>query len=322
MKHKEALDRIIASLNVKGWANLPAEEKLAFLQEYENVMAAMQGRDAIPVRVITPEELASYGDGAIMGYYNHGKKEMRINPAFLENRKNITGVSVFSLPQVLETIAHEGRHAWQHYVVDHPEKKLVDRKTRLAMQMNFANYCSGSGAGSTFAFYEAQMIELDARRYAKGILQYMTERVEQQEGHLDLQFVATLRKCHMRESMLASRILKEVLTDGNSLDRYEEKARIRMAFVCPGVDFSDISMFAEVREFLKHKDMKKFVDGPCIKSAFSVSPVEMLLKSKVEKPEERVLKPEVGSAAERVLKSDVGTASKGGFREGKKHKLL
>lgn len=296
MVENEQLKQFISSLNLENWYRMAETERLQVLQRFENILAELEGRPSIPIRVIPPEQLREEEGGILFGYFSPSEKVICINPKFLKSRKSITGVSVFDLPQILETIAHEGRHAWQHYVIDHPEKKLVDRKTRLAILMNMSCYCSGNNPNLPFSCYEAQLIELDARRFARDVLEHVSSVLAERDHHLNLQFVHAIRKIAMRENRLAAKLIKDVSKE--ELMKYDEACRMTMKGLCPGVDFSEVTVFQDSIEFLKDKNMQRFTEGYCIRTGIG-----------------RVKTGSVGIYKENMLTPI-------GFRERKRHKVL
>lgn len=288
MKANTRLNQWISKLDLKAWDQMSAADRLGLLQEFENTMAELEGRDALPVKVVPAAYLkeAEKSGGVLQGYFSPSENEICINPKFLEKRKSILGVSAFSLPKVLETIAHEGRHAWQQYVVDHPEKKLVDRNTRLAFQMNCRCYCSSGDENVPFSCYQAQLIELDARRFAKDVLIHVSSEIEKRDGHPDLQFVTAIRKSVMRERLLATTLINSVLED--DLMQYEEAARKVMSASCPGVDFSKVSMFGDAITLLRTRDVSRFTDDAAIEPALDHGKVKDAGPAmKVKEPESR-----------------------------------
>ena len=63
---------------------------------------------------------------------------------------------------VIDTIAHEGRHAYQHYAVEHPGFHPDEHEVEY-WRANFETYLQPNLYG--FDAYWMQPVEVDARRY-------------------------------------------------------------------------------------------------------------------------------------------------------------
>lgn len=130
-------------LSPKEWEGLAPTERLEALQTIECKLAEIQGRD--PVRV-----LASTIPGE-NGHYDPLTRTITVNVEQLSDAK--------ARLELIDTIAHEGRHAYQHYAIEHPgfhpNKQEVD-----AWRENFKNYRDGKKFG--FLDYRLQPVEADA----------------------------------------------------------------------------------------------------------------------------------------------------------------
>ena len=65
---------------------------------------------------------------------------------------------------VMRTMIHEMRHAYQHAVVNNPDKFNVSEETRKQWAANFNDYKSAKTDG--YDAYVEQPIEYDAKRFA------------------------------------------------------------------------------------------------------------------------------------------------------------
>lgn len=63
---------------------------------------------------------------------------------------------------LMGTITHELRHAYQHQAVDNPENFVVTEETIDVWETNFDNYISPS---TDFDLYQEQPVEVDAREF-------------------------------------------------------------------------------------------------------------------------------------------------------------
>ena len=89
------------------------------------------------------------------GVYNHATHSTELNRSLL----NDPG-------ELIDTIAHELRHAYQHQKAMAPESELD-----LLYRVNFDNYISplplGDGKFLFFTDYQDQLVEVEARAFAK-----------------------------------------------------------------------------------------------------------------------------------------------------------
>ena len=116
-------------------------------------------------------ELSGYSDNLHfsdkMKPYNYGAfdpetKEIELNVDLLRDKDP---------RQVMETIMHETRHAYQDFAINHPDKVSVDQKTIQEWKYNFDHYIPGE---LDFEAYFNQPVEADAndfaeRMYEKGL---------------------------------------------------------------------------------------------------------------------------------------------------------
>jgi len=145
----EALGRI-KGLRPEVWERRDTRGRLDVLQEAENALAAAQGR-APEARVISHE--AGPDD---YGYY--------------DGEANSISIGSYSLAhdyvrEVVDTLAHESRHAYQQWAVNQPT--LHDEGAEVAAwRKNMENYTMYEDDPVRYA---EQPVEVDARRYARVI---------------------------------------------------------------------------------------------------------------------------------------------------------
>lgn len=94
-------------LDFEVWSSLGMDEKLGVLNKLEQRIAYIQHR---PAEVIQMAELAP----RVLGNHNHQSKVITLNQSIME--RSAVDPEIFDV--VLETLIHEGRHAYQHYNVD------------------------------------------------------------------------------------------------------------------------------------------------------------------------------------------------------------
>ena len=138
----------IEGLSTEKWECLTPTERLETLQTLEDKLAEIQGRPPVPVRMSeTPGE---------NGHYSLLEREITLNIKDLESNEPEKRL------ELIDTIAHEGRHAYQHYAIEnpgfHPDKAQVD-----SWRENFNDYEDGTKDG--LMAYRLQPIEADAWQY-------------------------------------------------------------------------------------------------------------------------------------------------------------
>jgi hypothetical protein len=88
------------------WKSLDASERLNVLQSIEAKVAEVQGRPAVPV-------VAGTLDEGTFGAYNPKTKTITVNAEHLK--------ADLPADDFVDTIIHEGRHAYQDFAIEHPD---------------------------------------------------------------------------------------------------------------------------------------------------------------------------------------------------------
>lgn len=135
-------------LSPNDWERLTVQERLDTLQMLECKLAEIQGRKPVPVVVANiPGE---------NGHYDPITRSITLNPTRL-------GDSKFRL-NLVDTIAHEGRHAYQHYAIEHAGFHPKEDEVKVWREnMKPGNYIDGKKEG--LLAYRLQPVEADAWRY-------------------------------------------------------------------------------------------------------------------------------------------------------------
>lgn len=146
------------------WQNLTPKERLNAMQILENSVAEIAHRPSCEIKA------RSLGSGHF-GYYNPKDNTITINTDYLNSNYD-------SYRETLDTVIHEGRHAYQHYNVDqrqvHPSdgdcrnwsENLYEDKWSFLSE--YYGYQSIEEVG--FQRYWMQPVEADARAFALDIL--------------------------------------------------------------------------------------------------------------------------------------------------------
>ncbi len=143
----------VQGIRPDAWEGLNEDERLAALQEVEDRMAATQGRPSA--------EVVEYEAGpGNFGHYDPETNQIGVGSYSLENDDVNT---------VTDTVIHEGRHAYQHYAVEHPEVHPKPEEVQ-AWRDNMPEY---GGTYITFdedpEDYREQPVEADAWEYGNRI---------------------------------------------------------------------------------------------------------------------------------------------------------
>ena len=113
-------------LDFEHWRNLELEDKVEVLNNLEMQIAEIEHRSPCPVYV---QDLGSIsiGEGGVSGYlggYDPIAKDITLNAALLESSQSVV------YQEILNTLIHEGRHAYQDYNVNvcevHPRHSEVE----------------------------------------------------------------------------------------------------------------------------------------------------------------------------------------------------
>lgn len=148
----EISDDIIELLQkIKGseWAYLDDAEKADTIEALSDKISEMLGLKERP-------DISYYdADKNDCGVYNQATHSVELNRSLLNDPD-----------ELIDTIAHELRHAYQHQKAMIPESELD-----LQYRVNFDNYISplplGDGKFLFFTDYQDQLVEVEARAFAK-----------------------------------------------------------------------------------------------------------------------------------------------------------
>lgn len=143
------------------WKELTVEERVAAMNALEKQVAMIAHRDPITVQC----EALEY---PLMGYYNNQKRIMVISEA------SVGDDSYESYVRALETLFHEGRHAYQDYNLD---VRLVEQSEELVKAWSVNRDGLGYDSGDRLIFkthgmqrYYTQPVEVDARIFSETVI--------------------------------------------------------------------------------------------------------------------------------------------------------
>lgn len=168
----------VEDLRLENWSKLSLSEREELLNRVEQHIAAIEHRPALKVEIqqLEPRHL---------GYQSASEHKIVLNSLYVgENDPAMHR-------EVLDTIVHEGRHAYQHYNVD--VKMIHESGSEVeSWRENFYNpeyqyyhsgtqrilipYNDGSIHDVDFRLYYYQPVEIDARNFAADVLTRLEEK--------------------------------------------------------------------------------------------------------------------------------------------------
>jgi len=186
LSDRETVEKVVSGLekmeNLKfeNWCNLSVEERTALLNEAEKMIAKIEHRPPLAVGV----EKMNAND---FGYQCASENRIALNS------KYVCSNSYEAYKEVVDTIIHEGRHAYQHYNVD--VRCVHDSESEVkTWQENFYDpkykYYTYEGqkiivrtrdgyADYGFRIYYYQPVEIDARNFTSDVMSKL-----QKDGYL------------------------------------------------------------------------------------------------------------------------------------------
>lgn len=164
-------------LKFDNWTKLELSEKIDVLNDLESRIAEIEHRPACPVRYDdTMGEIEVYGDQVYgrMGGYSPDTKDITLNANLLES----SDPRVYL--EVIDTVVHEGRHAYQDFNINvcevHPRHSEVESWAETMGDGKWGYW----GDCSTLIgqrLYEQQSVEIDARNFAHDVTDKITEKL-------------------------------------------------------------------------------------------------------------------------------------------------
>lgn len=214
------------------WDNMDNQGRLAVLQEIENRRAAADGRRPLTVKIGSKKE---FSDPDLYGYHSDHKKEIHLNYRwFTDKAYRFGGASA------LETLLHEGRHAYQTFLTQNNVENDSPDILKEWLSSDAA-YIDGG------VLYALQSIEDDARRFARRELTKIMNNLLLR-GINCPEFFCQYQEILQREDYFI-RIAKEYLTL-DDLNHYEDLILQYLKEMRPDMNIDDISLFDGARLIL------------------------------------------------------------------------
>ena len=153
----------IEGLEYSEWKELSFEQRVGVLQEVENESSKASHR---PTCKVSTESL---GEGHY-GYYSTETKGITINSDY------ICSNSYNDYKEALDTIIHEGRHAYQYYNLT--EREVHPRQGDISnWKSNEFEYGYQDARTQGYAAYYLQPQEADARAFAEDVLKQYSDKL-------------------------------------------------------------------------------------------------------------------------------------------------
>lgn len=157
-------------LTNSNWGRLQDNEKIAVLQAIENEVATREYRN--PCQIVS-EYIPSDEDGITLGYYNRGNRLITINAEQFDPQQKYGD----DYRTMVETVLHEGRHAYQHQaVLGEIEHSNPDELAAWSENMQPGHYITFER--NPRGYYN-QPIEKDARNFASEYLNLLENEKEE-----------------------------------------------------------------------------------------------------------------------------------------------
>lgn len=164
-------------LKFDNWCNLELSERIDVLNALEKQIAEIEHRPACPVNYdVSMGSIQICGDNVYgrLGGYSQDTKDITLNANMVESNDPTAYL------EVIDTIVHEGRHAYQDYNIHvcevHPRHSEVSSwaETMGDGKWRYWGDCS-TELGQRL--YEQQSVEIDARNFAADVKEKITDNL-------------------------------------------------------------------------------------------------------------------------------------------------
>ncbi len=165
----------MSEFQIENWERMDLNERIEALNTLESRIAEIEHRPACPVYSEYMGSVQIQGGHVYgrLGGFNPETKDITLNSEMLASNDPA------ALRETLDTIVHEGRHAYQDYNVNecevHPRHAEIISWSET-MEGGKWGYCGGSSTLLGQRLYEQQSIEIDARNFAADVLDKYDEK--------------------------------------------------------------------------------------------------------------------------------------------------
>lgn len=150
-------------LRYKNWQKLELSERVSLLNDLEQKIARIEHRPPCPISTARLRE-------GHWGGFNPNTRSIVINEDYVRR----SGGNEYLFKEVLDTLVHEGRHAYQDYNVNvHRTHSRASEVNSWAENMEGGKwgYWGDTRTRLGQRLYEQQAIEIDARNFAADVLE-------------------------------------------------------------------------------------------------------------------------------------------------------
>ena len=141
------------------WKDMTLEERYEIVERYGEAVATSLG---IKAGDLYFEAMDEYTGG-----YNNGDGNIHINSRMLGDPKNVI--------RLVDVIAHETRHQFQHEVVANPGRFRISQKVANEWAFGLENYTTSDSTEYDPWGYCYNPVEMDARYFGEAIVREMTK---------------------------------------------------------------------------------------------------------------------------------------------------
>lgn len=232
----------------KSWKHMNESARLLAMQEVENRRAQVDGRPPAQVRVADLDhnqlgEFESKPDGS---------STIFINSRFLKPSKIFASgdTSIFNAASALSTLLHEGRHAYQDYMIEN-DLGMVPDQQQLEWAAVYAPF-GGLYCNDDPVIYLLQSIEMDARRFARRMIAQV-DNFFNATGKADRNFESQVALDIQREARLIGAVRERL--DHDKIDQYEKEVLDYFGRNQPTLDLTNLRLFDHARFILDHPEI-------------------------------------------------------------------
>lgn len=170
----------------ENWSKLSLEQKQQVLQNAECYIAQIEHR---PAKFVQLEQMPKPG---VMGYHDEYRNKIALNSDIVGH----DGMEAYR--KTIETLLHEGRHAYQHYNIEvrmiHESGAEVESWRENYFNSNYGYYHSqgqkiyiptreGYRTMDDYRLYYYQPVEIDARNFASDVMSRLEAKGIVQSAH-------------------------------------------------------------------------------------------------------------------------------------------
>ena len=165
------------NLNIEKWNGLELDEKVELLNDLEEKIAKIEHRPPCPIYCNESMGSIEVVNGNVYGHfggYNPGTKDIDLNSELFTSKDPV----IFK--ELINTVVHEGRHAYQDYNIHvcevHPRHSEVVSwaETMGDGKWQYWGDCS-TELGQRL--YEQQSVEIDARNFANDVVSKIEDKI-------------------------------------------------------------------------------------------------------------------------------------------------